>query len=95
MVDCPCVITDGPGKYLLFYTGHGTNNHKWGVGAAESEDLFNWKKSVNNPVLLSGGVGEWDQRIDGPTALKHDNGYYLFYEASSAFSPDEPAPTIL
>jgi predicted GH43/DUF377 family glycosyl hydrolase len=86
MVDCPSIFSDGPGRYHLFYTGHSTKAHKWAIGVAESTDLFNWTKCKGNPVLDSGPAGAWDQRIDGPAVFRHDDRYYLFYEATSSFS---------
>lgn len=86
MADCPSIFADGKGRHYIYYTGHSTRDHRWGIGLCESSDLMNWKKSGRNPVLRSGGRGEWDQRIDGPALFKHNEMYYLFYEASSSFS---------
>lgn len=86
MVDCPCVVSAGQGRYLLYYTGHGTRTHSWAIGCAESTDLFNWTKHELNPVLNSGPPGAWDQRVDGAAVFRHDSRYYLFYEATRSFS---------
>lgn len=85
MVDCPDVLTDGTGRYYLFYTGHSTRTHKWAIGFAGSKDLYNLEKYNGNPILEQDDAG-WDKRIDGATVFKHDDRYYLFYEATSSFS---------
>lgn len=47
-------VIEKDGRYYLFYTGKNkTANVKWiqRIGMATSDDLYNWEKYVNNPIL--------------------------------------------
>jgi len=47
-------VIEKDGKYYMFYTGRNKDpNLKWiqKIGVASSDDLINWKKFENNPIL--------------------------------------------
>jgi hypothetical protein len=69
-----CEIENG--KYVIAYDGYSIgNNYRYILGFAESTDLVNWTKYSENPVMLLGTSGEWDDyRIEGLTIAKDDVG---------------------
>lgn len=87
----PCVHRIG-GKWHLYYTGRSARSGAGlqafaGIGLAVSDDLRNWKKFQETPVLLGDGFAEWpDNRgiagggpiveLDEPDGSKR---YRLFY----------------
>jgi hypothetical protein len=73
-------------KYGMVYTGYsiGTGSSQYGfgqVGLAWSDDLVNWEKDENAPILSPSHVeGDPDRgSITGPVMLVKDGVYYLYY----------------
>lgn len=85
LVGCPHVWKEADGNYYMSFTGQNYKSANWAISIAKSNNLFNWQKIAENPVLSGDKIG-WDSRIDGATIFKHNNQYYLFYEAVSGFS---------
>jgi len=81
MVDCPCVFSHQSGEYSLFYTGHNSRNHGWGIGCAKSKDLSHWIKEGGNPILQLKKADGWGSQIDGASVLCAEGKFYLFFEA--------------
>ena len=58
----PCVHRIG-GKWHLYYTGRARTGAGLqafrGIGLATSDDLRNWKRHTDEPVLLGDGFAEW------------------------------------
>ena len=53
------------------------------IGLATSEDRLNWKKHLDNPVLISGKSGNWDScGIFSPAVYKVGDIFYMFYSSS-------------
>jgi predicted GH43/DUF377 family glycosyl hydrolase len=77
-VEFPSVIKV-TGGYWMFYTGelaHGIGR----TGRAFSTDGINWQKdTVNNPVLLPGATGEWDQNNYLGNVIELNNTLYIYY----------------
>jgi len=66
--------------YKMWYSGSAAGASESAIGYATSPDGINWQKDIlNNPVLLSGAIGEWDRIVYGPEILYIDNFYYMFY----------------
>ena len=76
----PAVFRDeSRGKYSMFYAGVSVSNGNWGIGYAESEDLINWQKYPENPLLIYKDQKHLYQ-LDGPCIVKKDETFYLFCE---------------
>jgi predicted GH43/DUF377 family glycosyl hydrolase len=77
-VEFPSVIKVS-GGYWMFYTGelsHGIAR----TGRAFSADGITWQKdTVNNPVLLPGDPGEWDQNNYLGNVIELNNTLYIYY----------------
>ena len=77
----PEIIFDD-GEYRMYYTGQG--DVQGSIGLAFSTDGINWTNSSNNPVLLPGSYGSWDQSaVAAPTVIKDETGYKLYYHGWS------------
>lgn len=83
VVASPFVLLSESGKKALYFMGQDKNRSKWGVGVAFSEDLKNWHKYNDNPVLSQEMI-KWGKKIDGPFIIERGKKHYLFYESSSS-----------
>ena len=78
-VSHPFVMPDSNG-YKMWYSGSSAGASQTAFGYATSPDGINWQKdTLNNPVLLSGTIGQWDRVVYGPEILYIDSLYYMFY----------------
>ena len=78
-VSHPFVIPYSNG-YKMWYSGSSAGASQTAFGYATSSDGINWQKdTLNNPVLLSGAIGQWDRVVYGTEILYIDNLYYMFY----------------
>lgn len=72
------------GKYLLFYMGNsnGKTNTKR-IGLAIADSLYGPWKRPDEPLLLPGAEGAWDDHCTtNPAFIKHPNGeYWLYYKS--------------
>jgi predicted GH43/DUF377 family glycosyl hydrolase len=67
------------GGYLMFYTGE-TSLDIARTGRAMSSDGITWQKdTANNPVLLPGAPGEWDQNNYLGKVIELNNILYIYY----------------
>ena len=78
------LIKEFNGKYYLYYMGNsnGKTNTKR-IGVAVSDSLEGpWTRS-DNPVLLPGETGSWDDHCTtNPAVIQHDDGrYWLYYKS--------------
>lgn len=65
-------------KYGMLYIGCGWRSNAWGVGFASSNDLFNWTRHKENPVLMQNdGAG---LQLDAPCLVRSQAGYILICE---------------
>lgn len=70
-------------KYCLFYMGNsnGKTNTKR-IGLAISDSLYGPWERTNDPILLPGNEGEWDDHCTtNPAFVKYEGKYYLFYKS--------------
>lgn len=89
------VIHDGI-NYKMWYSGH--NGTSYRIGLATSSDGVNWTKYSGNPVLDTGGAGEWDSsNVFFPNVIFDGTEYKMWYggntkidelEVGYATSPD-------
>lgn len=71
--------------YYLFYGG--SDGRKTRSGLATSYDFINWKRVEFNPILDTGGMGEWDENNALiVSVLKLEDGYCGFYEGEDRFN---------
>lgn len=71
------------GQYCLFYMGNsnGKTNTKR-IGLATSSSLYGPWKRTDEPILLPGEEGEWDDHCTtNPAFVKYKDQYYLFYKS--------------
>ncbi len=72
------------GKYLLFYMGNsnGKTNTKR-IGLVSADSLYGPWKRQDEPLLLPGNEGAWDDHCStNPAFIKHPNGqYWLYYKS--------------
>ncbi len=67
-VACAMVVPDGPGKYWMWYSGHGTSpeHAKWSIGlATAAHPLGPWQKFAGNPILRDFGYVGGVVRVGG------------------------------
>jgi predicted GH43/DUF377 family glycosyl hydrolase len=83
-LDTAEVIRDDEG-YKLYYFAQPepmTPPFNAAIGMARSDDGINWEKEGQNPLLLSGGVGDWDEYwVESPTVVYDGAGgtYEMWY----------------
>lgn len=66
------------GKFWMYY--HASGPKKFQIGLAYSNDLVNWTREANNPILTLGGSSEWDEGIvANAQVLKVSNTYHMWY----------------
>ena len=77
----PSVIADGENYYLAYrgWDSDTTDIHSQ-IGLCVSKDGYAWNKLENNPVLMFGKNGEWDENgLLAPRLWYHDGMYYINY----------------
>jgi len=94
---CTIVSIQG-GGYKMWYCGWNQQYDSLAIGYAESVDGISWQRPLNNPVLTTGSLGEWDDRyVSMPRVLFIDEFFYMWYtgfqneflrEVGLATSPD-------
>lgn len=82
-ITVPAVILDN-GKYRMWYWGVNVISDLSQTGFAISDDGVNWTKDPNNPVLLVGSTGEWDEALAAPVDIfkMNDSTYNMLYLGS-------------
>lgn len=78
------VTWDGT-DFHLWYVGMSSATARGQIGHATSADGSAWVKDADNPVLMWGAPGEWDDRfLESPSAMRHDGEWMLWYTAHSS-----------
>lgn len=70
-------------KYCIFYMGNsnGKTNTKR-IGIAISDSLYGPWERKDEPILLPGNTGEWDDHCaTNPAFVKYKDSYYLYYKS--------------
>lgn len=76
----PGIFAEGvESKYGMFYVGLSSDSDNWGIGYAESEDLFVWKKHDSNP-LIHYEDEKYCYSFDSPCMIRKNGRYHLFCE---------------
>lgn len=98
---CSVILHDS--IFHMWYNGHSGQDieKNWGIGYATSPDGINWSKDTNNPVMVQGQVGEWDELEIELNSVIHDgDNFQMWYDgigynggqwcvrAGHAISPD-------
>lgn len=80
-VDQPWVIKEDS-TYKMWYNGNDGTTRR--IGLATSSDGISWTKATaKNPVLSPGGAGQPDDvDVMGPTVIKEESGYVMWYTAN-------------
>lgn len=79
----PNVYSDGTG-YQMWYSGGLTIS---GIGYATAPNPTAWSRQSNNPVLVKGGAGAWDESYAYlPVVVRNDSLYQMWYTGRSASS---------
>jgi predicted GH43/DUF377 family glycosyl hydrolase len=73
------------GVYYLFYfglTGAGYEAGNKTLNLAVSDNLYSWKRYESNPIIIPSGNGFRRDAIWHPNVVKHNEKYFLFFNAS-------------
>ncbi|MEJ2545465.1 MAG: hypothetical protein P8Y99_15490, partial [Calditrichaceae bacterium] len=78
----PCVILVDT-IYHMWYTGADNPDPNEGaIGHAISSDGITWEKDADNPVLIAGSPGSWDDEwVWDPSVLFDGSIYHMWYHA--------------
>ena len=76
-------VFEAHGKYYMFYAG-AYNHEGQQIGLAVSDDLINWKRTSNSPVLPKGKENEWNSWESGHPGvfIAPDGKKWLFYQGN-------------
>ena len=72
-------VKDGGGRYGMFYIGLSRGSGSWGIGYAQSSDLYTWKKHESNPLIVYEDENDY-YGFDSPCVIKKGDLYHLFCE---------------
>jgi hypothetical protein len=76
------VVFDGS-MYHMWFTGIEANGDWWDIGHATSTDGVAWTMDPENPVLIHGEFGEWDDWGIGDVAVVYDGTlFHMWYGAA-------------
>ena len=77
-----CVIKDNDGYKMYYYA---ENKYPHSIGLATSADGLHWSKYPDNPILLPGYSGAWDDAGVMATTVIYEGGsvYRMYYQGSS------------
>jgi beta-1,2-mannobiose phosphorylase / 1,2-beta-oligomannan phosphorylase len=76
-----CSVMPGAKGYKMWYTGFNAVTSRASIGYAISPDGITWSRdTVNNPVLLPGVPGAWDDKsVLAPIVRNIGGSYYMWY----------------
>ena len=82
----PFVMRDGD-MYKMWYYGYGGSpKYPPSIGYAASYDGINWERYTENPVLMTGDAGSWDdEMVAYPVIIKEGSVYKMWYGGSNKF----------
>jgi len=77
-----CIVKDG---YLYMFYAGGYNNEPQQIGVAKSTDGLHWQRVFNEPILINGEKGTWNESESGhPNIFKDQKGrYHLFFQGNN------------
>jgi len=79
------VIYDG-NSYHMWYSGGKT--WAWQIGYATSENGSSWTKYADNPVLLRGSTGSWDESTVVSCAVINSGDKYMMWYTGGSIQDD-------
>jgi len=82
-IEAPALCTHA-GRFFMFYGG-AYNNAPQQIGCAVSDDLLNWRRLSNQPLLPNGRPGSWNSSESGhPFAFTDRDGQvHLFFQGNA------------
>jgi predicted GH43/DUF377 family glycosyl hydrolase len=76
---CSIIYDSTTSIFKMWYTG-GQGVLLGNIGYATSPDGWNWEKYENNPVLITGSAGSWDDyAVISPSVVVEGNTYHMWY----------------
>lgn len=76
-VDNPFVL-EYDGEFHMFFNGNDGSGRR--VGHATSDDLRDWRKDSDNPVIELADAGAWDStNVAEPSVVEWGGRFYLYY----------------
>ena len=74
------ILFDGS-MYKMWYTGQVGDYppRSEGVGYATSIDGIHWTRNAQNPVLVAGPAGSWDEFSSNEVCVLYDSGHYYMW----------------
>ncbi|MBO4422458.1 MAG: family 43 glycosylhydrolase [Clostridia bacterium] len=90
-------VAEKDGKYYMYYTGVNVNVAQ-AICLAVSDDLYNWKKYENNPVVIPGewcpwGLDHWSDCRDAMVFVDGDGKAYMYY-CTSKYNENGAGPAV-
>ncbi len=81
----PSVIKEPDGTYKMWYLGwNAAGTHA--IGLATSSDGVSWTKYSGNPIMPSGGVGDWDEYLWEARVTRDGDVYKMWYQGATAYN---------
>jgi predicted GH43/DUF377 family glycosyl hydrolase len=78
------VVKDG-NNYRMWYSAENYSSKQGRIGYATSPDGVRWSKAAANPVILSGGDGEWDsQSVSEPSVVRVGNQWRMWFAGANS-----------
>lgn len=82
-VGAPTILVQD-GIFYLYYMGFGAGVHQIGVARARQVS-GPYTKSLFNPIIEIGGLGEWDEiNVTGPCAFAESGNVHVYYSGVDA-----------
>jgi len=85
MVIDSSVLKESDGTYKMWYLGGNTANVH-GIGYATSSDGITWTKYSENPVMLAGTTGAWDEYLWEARVIHDGDTYKMWYQGATAYN---------
>ena len=82
----PCIV-ENDGRYYIFYNAKQELEWPWveQIGVAWSDDLVNWTRCPENPIVPAGGPGSLDELFAAdPCVLRYGDKWVMFYYGLAA-----------
>ncbi len=83
------------GRYHLYYFSTSKPGYERGVKAmhhAVSDDLYNWQRNDQNPIISPAGEGWRRDAIWHPHVVERNGLFFLFFNASGVIADERGAP---
>lgn len=71
-------VVNHDGLYKLWYSGRNAED-QYAIGYATSPDGITWTRSSDNPVIVTGETGTWNEtKVRAPAVVVHNDVFYMW-----------------